>query len=147
MASADGPKYEIDAKTRRRLHDRIGASGHAEGRHRERAPHDAAGIYHALKHAVVDEQIVAHEFWRRDEVDREPPDAIAVYRGRTGNGTVYTMAYPIAYKDRGLSTAITASRARGIPAKATEIGLADEVATALRAYIVTLSQQGGVVDE
>jgi hypothetical protein len=146
MASADGPKYEIASETRRRLRDRIDASRHARERHRERAPHDAAGIRHALKHVVVDEQIVDHEFWSREEVDREPPDAVAVYRGRTSGGTVYTMAYPIA-DGGGAATAITATRARAIPKKATEIGLADEVATALRAYVVTLSQQGGVVDE
>jgi|APHM01.1.fsa_nt_gi hypothetical protein len=148
-ANTSTTKYSIDPETRVRLGSRIAASKHAEVRHRERAPHGARSVHHALRNAVVDSHIVNHEFWAREqgEFEREPPDALAVYRGRTEGGEVYSMVYPVDHGPDGPPKAVTSARARGIPRKCEEWGIKNEVATALRSYVITLGQQGGIIDE
>jgi|APHM01.1.fsa_nt_gi hypothetical protein len=142
-----GPKYEIAPATRQRLRQPVVATNHAAARHRERAPQHAAGISHALEHVSVDECIVGHPFWANRPEDDGGTDAVAAYRGRTSNGKDYGMLYPVVHGPDRPPLAVTAYRVRSVPQQAREWGLSDEVATALRSYLATLGDQGGIIDE
>jgi hypothetical protein len=74
--------------------------------------------------------------------------ALGVYRGRTTGDETYGMVYPITDSDRGGFIATTAYRVRSVPKHAQELaGLDKGVGTALKTYLRTLGDQGGIVDE
>lgn len=147
MATSSGTKYSISPEVRQRLRQEVRATTHAEVRHRERAPQQAADIAHALEHVRLDPTIVAHPFWSERPDDDGSTDAAAVYRGRTVNGDVYSMIYPIVDDDHRPPLAVTSYRLRSVREYGAGWGLADDISVALEAYLRTLSQQGGIVDE
>jgi len=140
----DDAKYQLDARERAYLAGEFSPTDHAVDRHRQRAPDTARDIDHALRNAVRDSTIVDHPYW---SARSNPPESVALYRGRTPDGTVYTMIYPVSGQ-----TAITAYRSRDMAAHVAQSdfdveGLTERVGRALRAYVDIRAAEGGVVDE
>lgn len=136
----DAPKYAVSDRERAYLDAGVSPTRHAVERHRQRAPPEAAPLTHALRHASRDEYIVEHPFYSRHEDG--PTHAVLAYRGRTVDGTAYGMVYPVAE-----SAVVTGYRLRSIPDHAEQFGVGRDVGVALKTYLQTLGEQGGVVDE
>jgi len=140
----DDAKYQLDARERAYLNGVASPTDHAVDRHRQRAPDTARDIDHALRHAIRDPTLVTHPYW---SARSDPPDSLALYRGRTPDGEVFTMVYPL-----DGDTAITAYRAQDMAEHVADAGygvdgLTERVGHALRAYIDIYAAEGGVVDE
>lgn len=157
MAAAhDGPSPRYDLADHERawladgsdLSERVAAeyaldvdvSQHAVEQHRARQPDAAtASIGAALAAATRDADITYHPFFAQHNI---ATDGVYAYAGRLSRSQVYRMVFPVA---DGVVT--TAYRVRSVPRHAERFGHGADVGWRLKSYLVTLADQGGILDE